>query len=78
MPPDQRVAILIVLRDPPTEPTQLAMFPLYPSLGLVGQIALSAGDGELDKALKKLVSDALAPLKRLDEKTGSSHPADQP
>ena len=43
------------------------MSPLYPNLGLVGQIGTHAGDAELDAALKKLVADALAPLKELDQ-----------
>jgi len=46
------------------------MFNLFPNLGLVGQVNTSAADKELDAKLKKLVHDALAPLKELEAATG--------
>ena len=41
----------------------------YPCIGLEGKVEVSAGDPELDAALKKLVRDALAPLSELDART---------
>jgi beta-lactamase regulating signal transducer with metallopeptidase domain len=70
MPRQQRVSILIVVRRPPSTPNALEMSPLYPQLDLVGQIGVRAGDPELDAALKKLVTQALEPLGRLDNELG--------
>lgn len=52
---------------PGSDETQMGAFPLYPNLGLEGQVHARAGDPQLDKALKQLVADALAPLKKLEE-----------
>jgi len=63
----------------------MTMFPLYPHLGLEGLTQAMAGDHvrdtNLDGALKKLLDDALAPLKALDEevsksRVGAALPAD--
>ena len=47
---------------------QMGMIELYPSIGLMGQINASAGNADLDAALKQLVTDSLAPLAELDAK----------
>jgi len=39
---------------------------LFPNLGLVGQVNTGAADKALDAKLKKLVHDALAPLRELE------------
>jgi hypothetical protein len=69
IPPQEVYGVLVVVRPRPAEPPQLAMFPLYPKLGLVGQVGTSAENAKLRTALKKLVDDALAPIELLNEKT---------
>jgi hypothetical protein len=66
VPEKERVSVLVVIKPPPEEMEQLALFPLYPNLGLVGWVGTSAGDPELDAALKKLVDEALKPLAELN------------
>ncbi|MHC4212050.1 MAG: tetratricopeptide repeat protein [Planctomycetota bacterium] len=63
---NDRYSVLVVIKPPPPQTEQIAMFPLYPNLGLVGQVGTSAGNPDLDTSLKKLVDDALLPLKQLD------------
>jgi hypothetical protein len=46
--------------------------PLYPHLNLFGMTRAKAGEAKLDAALKKLLDEALAPLKALDEKVAKS------
>lgn len=68
LPKNERFTVLVVVQSPPPEPVQLAMFPKYPNLGLVGQVNATAGDSKLQTALKKLVADSLIPLERLENK----------
>jgi len=63
IPEKEQFGLLVVIQSPPKKPTQLAMGTLYPDLGLVGQVGTTAGNPELDTALKKLVDEALEPLK---------------
>ncbi|MHC4657984.1 MAG: hypothetical protein ACYS83_02250 [Planctomycetota bacterium] len=68
----ERFRLTIDIR-PPAPPTANVPFqPLYPYLGLVGRIDITAGDPELDAALNKLIDDALAPLETLDRQAGQS------
>jgi hypothetical protein len=75
MPPQERVVIMVHLRKPPDEPPQMGRMQ-FRGLGLFGQLATSAGDPQLDAALKKLVADAVAPLVKLEEHV--STPTTQP
>ncbi len=67
VPRDKQSNVMVIILPPPEKIWAMGLFPLYPNLGLVGQIQKSAGDPELKAALKKLVDEALKPLKRLDE-----------
>ncbi|MCF7731803.1 MAG: HEAT repeat domain-containing protein [Akkermansiaceae bacterium] len=67
-PPSEAFSILVVVKPPPDEIEQLAIMPLYPRLGLVGQVGSRAANPDLDAALKKLVTEALAPLRELEER----------
>ena len=60
----------------PTRSSNWRLIPLYPRLGLVGQVGTRAANPDLDAALKKLVTDALAPLAELEER--ASKPAAGP
>lgn len=69
--PEQAWSLMVYIGRPPgpdESPRQMAEFPLYEKLGLVGQIDASAGDPKLDAALKKLLCEALAPLGELEKK----------
>lgn len=66
VPEGERFFILIVLQEPPSKPFQMEMGPIYPNLGLVGQIGTRADNSNLDADLKQLVADALEPLSDLD------------
>ena len=66
VPEKERFGVQVNIRPPREEEGQLATFPLYPNLGLVGWVGTSAGDPELAAALKKLVDDALKPLADLE------------
>ena len=74
-PERQRFHVTIDVRPPP--PPGATPFPaLYPNLGLVGRVdGVWAGDPQLDAALKELVADALASLKRLNDRAAGSPPA---
>jgi len=74
VPERERWSVLVSVQPPPKEAGQLVMDKLYPHLGLVGQVGTAAGDPELDAALKKIVTDALAPLKALNEQVGKTQP----
>ncbi|MHC4621587.1 MAG: hypothetical protein ACYTEQ_27920 [Planctomycetota bacterium] len=77
IPPQEVYGVLVVVRPRPAEPTQLAMFSLYPKLGLVGQVGTSAQNAELRTEFKKLVDDALAPTVVLNEKADGKGPAEK-
>jgi beta-lactamase regulating signal transducer with metallopeptidase domain len=64
----ERFSIGVIVRPRPSEIEQLAWLPIYPNLELGGQVGVSAGDANLEAALKRLVDDALEPLKRLNDK----------
>ncbi|NQU20499.1 MAG: HEAT repeat domain-containing protein [Candidatus Nealsonbacteria bacterium] len=64
-PEGEEVTILVMLEEPRSEENQLAG-PIYPNLGLVGQISTRADNRNLDAELKQLVDDALRPLRDLD------------
>ena len=64
-PEGEEVTILVYLEEPRSEENQLAG-PIYPNLGLVGQISTRADNANLDAELKQLVADALRPLRDLD------------
>jgi hypothetical protein len=65
-PPAEAFGILVIIKPPPDEIEQLVFMPVCPRLGLVGQVNTTAADPALAAALKKLVSDALAPLGELE------------
>lgn len=69
-----RYSVLVILqpRIPGAPVGQRDLSPVYPDLGLEGMVHAQAGDPALDQALKQLVADALAPLKRLDERPAAS------
>jgi hypothetical protein len=69
LPDEDRYSVLVIVRPPPQLPEQLMMWPIYPSLRLVGQIGTSAGAPELAAALNKVVKDALEPLQKLETRT---------
>lgn len=67
--PQDRYSILVVIRPLHFgNEGQLGMFilPEYGNLSLMGQVHYDAGDPKLDAAVKKLIGDALAPLKELN------------
>jgi beta-lactamase regulating signal transducer with metallopeptidase domain len=64
----ERFSIWVTVRPRPSEIPQMALFPKYPNLGLVGQVGVSAGDANLEAVLEKLVKDALEPLQRLNDR----------
>jgi beta-lactamase regulating signal transducer with metallopeptidase domain len=64
-PEGEEVTILVYLEEPRSKENQLAG-PIYPNLGLVGQISTRADNANLDAELKQLVADALKPLARLN------------
>ena len=70
------MVILEELPDDPQAPPRQAMsiFRLYPNLNLGGQQSARAGDPKLDAALKKLLAEAVAPLKAMDERVGKKPP----
>ena len=74
VPEKDRYSLLAVVRPPHSQPIQMMMGPLYPDLGLVGQVNAWATDPELAAALKKLVSEALAPLGALNIKAEGRTP----
>ncbi len=78
VPENDRYSVLVIIRPPPAVTSAMAMFALYPNLGLVGQVQAGAENADLDAALKKLVSDSLKPLKELDAKSTAYQPATQP
>jgi hypothetical protein len=51
--------------DAPRE--QRSLYPVFPRLGLEGNWSAAAGDPKLDEALRKLLDEALRPLKNLDQ-----------
>lgn len=73
IPENDRYSVLIIVNEPPKEPTQLSMGLLYPNLGLVGQIGTTAGDPELDEALEKLVEEALEPLQSFNQSLNNNN-----
>jgi len=79
-PPLEAFSILVVVKPPPDQIESLVLTPLYRHLGLVGQVSTRAADPRLDAALKKLVSDALAPLSQLERQASAlpAAPATQP
>ena len=74
-PPSEAFSILVVVKLPPDEIEQLSLRRMYPRLGLVGQVGTRAANPDLDVALKKLVTDALAPLHELEKRAGPPRPA---
>ncbi len=68
VPEAERYSLSVFVQRGPSRPARAGPFPIYPNLGLVGQVGASAGDPQLEGALKKLVADALAPLKELNDK----------
>lgn len=77
-PEEEKFGVLVVIEQPRPEDMQLATSPLYPNLGLVGQVGAGAGAPELDQFLKELITEALEPLAELDTKAAASSPAPQP
>ncbi len=70
----QRFGVTVDVRPPPP-PAATPIPALYPNLGLVGRVDhVQAGDPQLDAALKELVADALASLKRLNDRAARSQP----
>jgi len=79
VPEAERYRLLVSVQTPPSQPyQQIAMFGMYPNLGLVGEVRADAGDPELEAALSKLAVDALAPLRRLDDEAARTAQADEP
>jgi len=61
--------VIVVLRpepDPNAPAQQMVFTESYPHLKLAGQVHTSAGDAKLDAALKKLINDAMDPVKSLE------------
>ena len=71
-PPSEAYSVLVVIKPPPDEIEQLVLVPMYRNLGLVGQVGVRAADPQLDLALKKLVSEALAPLSELERRASAA------
>jgi len=77
--PKDRYGISIVVRQrhfwKPNEARAQVSFdqPLseFPHLALEGEVRVEAGDPALDAALKKLVEDALAPLRNLEKQAAA-------
>ncbi len=65
VPEGKQFSVLVILQEPPNN-SAMGMGPIYPYLGLIGQIHAMAGDPELEAALKRLV-DALKPLAELND-----------
>jgi hypothetical protein len=61
IPEKEQFSVLVILQEPPNN-SAMGMGPIYPNLGLIGQIHAMAGDKGLEAGLKKLVDDALKPL----------------
>ncbi len=66
-PAPERFGVLVFIMPQHAPMTQMAMWPNYPRLRLVGQVNTTAADPELAAALKKLVDDALKPLYEYDQ-----------
>ena len=66
-PQQARFHVTVTIQPPPAPKARVPFKPLYPQLGLVGEIRISAGDPKLDDALKKLINEPLKPLKQLDK-----------
>ena len=74
VPEDEQSSVLVVIQPPFITETQLSIGPIYPNLGLVGQVSTSAGEPQLAAELNELVNTALVPLKQLDEDMGEQPP----
>ena len=74
VPEKEQFSVLVMLQEPPNK-SAMGMGPIYPNLGLVGQIHAMAGDPELEVALKKLVDDALKPLTEFNDSFDVSLPS---
>ena len=72
VPENERFSVLVSLGPPSPQITQMVRSPIYPCLGLTGQCGASAGDANVDAALKKLLADALAPLADLDQQAAKA------
>jgi len=77
VPKNDRYSVLVIIQPPPTVTSAMGMAPLYPNLGLVGQVHAMAENADLDAVLKKLVSDSLKLLKDLDARSTAYQPATQ-
>ena len=80
MPKPQRHNVFVLIRPLhwPVPPGQWKMKPMYSHLALMGQAFADAGDPELRGELKKLISDALVPLERLNDRAAGRMPATTP
>ena len=67
VPESEQFDVMILVQEPPQYMTALGMGSVYPNLGLVGQIHARAGAPKLQAELKKLVDDALTPLKEFND-----------
>lgn len=66
VPEKEQYSVLVIVRPPPSSPHAMSYFPKYPNLGLVGQVNATAGEPELQTALKTLIAKALVPLEQLE------------
>lgn len=73
VPEKYRCSLLVLIREPPSQPDQVADFPLYPNLGLAGQVGATAGNSKLQSALEKLIAESLEPLKQLESRQEKSN-----
>jgi hypothetical protein len=85
VPPENRYSIVVFIRplhfiEHGESVAQLAedMLPQYENLALMGQVHYAATDTKLDKAVKSVINDALAPLKELNKKAVAGTPDETP
>ncbi len=80
VPKPQRFNVFVLLRPLhwPVPAGQWKMQPMYSRLALMGQAFADAGDPELRGELRKLISDALTPLERLNDRAAGRMPATTP
>jgi hypothetical protein len=72
---NEEFSVLVAIRPSGSSGMTIETVPRYRNLRLDGKVHARSGDPELDKALKQLVANALAPLKKMDEQTTSARVA---
>lgn len=62
IPKKEQFTVKVLILPPPETPLQIELLEMFPDLGLLGKVEISAGDAELWSALEDVVTKSLDPL----------------